>query len=342
MVSTDQGFFAIDQVEWNRVCDLGANAAISYLIIARGTGGDNRTSWWSVNSIEKYTSISRPRAVRAVNALIEAGRIARIRDGTYPQYDILPGASSSDRRELIWLPNSIVDGLCGEVPPVERLSQTQNIDAVRLFGNLYHAQNLRADRGIEWRVQNGLSEKFRREKIAEYGPYVLWGFQREGVSPPGAQVTFAKHHMAQPNLQPDQASARFWTAQRVLWDTGLAEFVTHLVTADSEEGDIVHPLPIDGAGEPAERQIAEAAKLAAQAMCPRWKDLDDFCTAVPILRHIVNVELVGIARLRYRPRTSATNAWLATAAECDRWAAAYHQIAEEVSEKAREFTKVAI
>ncbi|WP_141245484.1 hypothetical protein [Mesorhizobium sp. WSM3864] len=46
------------------------------------------------------------------------------------------------------------------------------------------------------------------------------------------------------------------------------------VRSFSEEGDIVHPLPIDGAGEPAERQIAEAAKLAAQAMCPRSQRRD--------------------------------------------------------------------
>jgi len=340
--STDQGFFAIDQAEWNGVCDLGANAAISYLIIARGTGADNRTSSWSVNSIEKYTSISRPRAVHAVKTLMDAGRIERIKGGRYPQYHIGPESCWGDGRELIWLPNSIVDGLSSEVPPVERLSQAQNIDAVRLFVNLYYAQNLRYDGGIEWRVQNGLSEKFKREKIGEYGPYVLWGFHGEGISPIGGQVTFLKHHRAQPNLQADQASSRFWIAQRVIWDAGLAEFVTHLVTADSVDGDVLHALPIDGAGEPGERHIAEAAKLAAQAMCPRWKNLDDFCIAVPILRHYVNVELVGIARLRYRPRTSATNAWLATLKECDEWAGAYRRMEQEVSEKAREFTRIAI
>ena len=46
------GFFAIDARTWARVCALGLNPAVAYLVLARGSGPDNRTSAWSVNAIE--------------------------------------------------------------------------------------------------------------------------------------------------------------------------------------------------------------------------------------------------------------------------------------------------
>ena len=43
-LSTNEGFFAIDRRAWARVCALGLNAAVAYLVVACGTGGDNRTT----------------------------------------------------------------------------------------------------------------------------------------------------------------------------------------------------------------------------------------------------------------------------------------------------------
>src|SRR4051812_29531103 len=45
-------FFAIDNRLWERVCALGLNEAVAYLVQARGTGRDNRTTTWSVEAIE--------------------------------------------------------------------------------------------------------------------------------------------------------------------------------------------------------------------------------------------------------------------------------------------------
>jgi hypothetical protein len=38
------GFFAVDRRAWALVCGLGMNPAVAYLVLAHGTGGDNRTS----------------------------------------------------------------------------------------------------------------------------------------------------------------------------------------------------------------------------------------------------------------------------------------------------------
>jgi hypothetical protein len=51
---------------------LGLNPAVAYLVLARGSGADNRTTAWSVNAIEGYTGIGRPRAKKAIDALMTA------------------------------------------------------------------------------------------------------------------------------------------------------------------------------------------------------------------------------------------------------------------------------
>ena len=79
-------FFAIDQRLWDRVCSLGLNPAVAYLVIARGTGGDNLTSSWSVNAIETHAGMGRIRAKAAVDALVAAGLVYRSWAGKAPRY----------------------------------------------------------------------------------------------------------------------------------------------------------------------------------------------------------------------------------------------------------------
>ena len=56
------GFFAIDRGAFRCAAVGGLNAAVAHLVMARGTGRDNRTTQWSVHSIEQRTGISRPNA----------------------------------------------------------------------------------------------------------------------------------------------------------------------------------------------------------------------------------------------------------------------------------------
>ena len=85
-----RGFFAIDRRAWARACDLGMNAAVAYLVLGRGTGGDNRTSCWSVAAVEGYTAVSRGRAQAALKDLERAGLIEVLRTGTRPKYRLRP------------------------------------------------------------------------------------------------------------------------------------------------------------------------------------------------------------------------------------------------------------
>lgn len=95
---TREGFFAVDGNVWGRVTRLGANHGAAYLVLARGTGPDNRTSSWSVNAIETYTGLSRGRARDTLRQLQDAGFVVETRGGTFPRYDLVPAAALHDNR----------------------------------------------------------------------------------------------------------------------------------------------------------------------------------------------------------------------------------------------------
>lgn len=85
-------FFAIDHRAWQRACDLGLNAAITYLLLARGTLKDNRTTRWSVNATEGRTGISRPKAKVALETLIASGLVENLNSSpTRPKRRLVPG-----------------------------------------------------------------------------------------------------------------------------------------------------------------------------------------------------------------------------------------------------------
>src|SRR5262249_14080265 len=68
----------------------------------------------------------------------------------------------------VWLPNALVDGAAGEVPPIELLRQTRNLSALRLFIELYAIHFLPNFGGVP---RDMLQVKFDRAKIGERGPF---------------------------------------------------------------------------------------------------------------------------------------------------------------------------
>jgi hypothetical protein len=86
--SNNKGFFAVDVRCFRKAC-ANINTATAYLVMACGTGGNNGTTAWSVNAIEKYTSISRSRSKLAIEQLIGGGLVLRVKSGLYPRYRLL-------------------------------------------------------------------------------------------------------------------------------------------------------------------------------------------------------------------------------------------------------------
>ena len=85
------GFFAVDRGAFRCAAVGGLNSAVAHLIMARGTGRDNRTTQWSVHSIERHTGISRPDAAKGVKDLLDRGIWTKIREGQHPIYEAILG-----------------------------------------------------------------------------------------------------------------------------------------------------------------------------------------------------------------------------------------------------------
>ena len=369
------GFFAIDRGAFRCAAVGGLNAAIAHLVMARGTGRDNRTTQWSVHSIEQRTGISRPNAKKAVKDLLDRGIWQKIRDGQHPIYEAVPGdqisggpftadeqaaiaavkegnpvpyvskaaleslkargiirecngrrrgrsfeldtAAIAALTELltIWLPNTLIDGAAGEVPPIELIRQTRSLPALRLLVELYAAQFLPNFGGVPREL---LKVVFDRARVGEQGPFVVWGFQ--------SKHTLADRDLFRPFLtgqftkrddgthRDDGMAASFWPAIHTLTDLGLVERVGMLLDGDDDEAEIIHPYAMLG-GEPAEYELAHAVHCAALPMVTDgqrdWAEQNGYEWLIPVQRHIGNAALIEVYRLKYRPHTKATAAWYA-------------------------------
>ena len=330
--------------------------AAAYLVLARGTGADNMTTSWSANAIETYTGISRANSKAYIDDLVRLGIISKsFRTPTLPQYmlnrssdiaDIsehvhwVPKGEKLDKPEMIWLPNSLVDGLGREIAPVELLRQTQNLDAMRLFVNLYYEHRLDVHCGVDWRSNTGLSFRWQREKITENGQYCIWAFSLPDLLLKGTASFWCDHlgkfsHLshAQRIELISEKTKTYRSAIATLHSLGLIEVVPHLIDSDQDSGEIICPIPIPGRiGEPGEQEIHAAAWRAADALMPDWAKVkaENSPIVVPVLNHFRSVTVVGIIRMKYRPQTEATAQWLSNADKWEMMAMNFEKIAEKV------------
>ncbi|OBZ96739.1 hypothetical protein ADU59_03085 [Pararhizobium polonicum] len=334
---TKASYFAVDRRAWRAACGLGMNEAVAYLVIAAGTGADQRTSGWSATAIEKYTGIHHRRAAAAISVLQGAGLATVEKRGKLRRYLLVPvdqvativGVTAGKTRskdacrsaldqlanpEWIWLPNSLVEGAGNETPPVKLLRQTQDLNALRLFVDLYYHHDLAGSGGVEWRKGIGIRQLYERKPIGEHGIYKIWGFQ------PSTTQTFR---------DVPYWFEGFWAAWDILRDAGLVEFVAHLVESDGADAEIVHPLPW-GNGEKEEIAITIAALEAGRAMAPFFSD--DRTLLVPVSRLRPNVQLIGVARMKYRPQTARTAEWLSNAPEWRKTAMAFEELRKASSD----------
>jgi hypothetical protein len=400
--------FAVDRRAWAKVCDIGLNAAVAYLLLARGTGGDQRTVGWSVNAIENKTGIGRLNAKKAIEILKQRGLIRQLKSGTKPQYYIVPAQevleskaapqpltseeqrilrilrqigneatwvpkvgrvdniweygnpykiacglankgylksqggqvfsqvepiapqANSEEPDWIWLPNSLIDGVDGETAPVERVRQTQDVNILRLFIDLYHDHELLTFGGINWRPNKGIKNTYIRHKVADYREYTVWGFEPSNLNA-NSSALFVKPHLTGESDENgrDTGWNPFFERFGTLTSLGLVQIIPHLVESETDEGEIIFSQSYDG--EEGERDLAFATYLAAEAMLQEWqlKRLEDenHWVLIPALKHMTKVQLVGVARLRYRPQTETTALWLKErSAQWTEWTKRYDEI----------------
>lgn len=217
--------------------------------------------------------------------------------------------------DWIWLPNELVTGTAGETPPVEQTRQTQDVMTLRLLVDLYHAQNLYEDGGINRIFTH---ENFERRKVGQRGQYIVWGFRHGSKSATWAWPILC-HQPRGSNLTEKggkvlrSAGKDFFRRQQQLTNLGLIEWVPYLFDGESREAELIHPYGI-GMGDTLEGRLCRAADEAGQALITfkqqAWA-AKMALSLVPVPSHMMNVQMIGVARLRYRPKTQLTAAWWA-------------------------------
>jgi hypothetical protein len=358
-------FFAADHRCWAKACGLGINAAVAYLVLARGTDRTQQLSRWSVLSIETYTGISRSRAATAIEDLCKADLVVKVRGGTYPCYKILrwsdvvarsiflnraeskwlskpsiqpqgrvpnsPGlrrylkagllGKDGEIRELApewaWLPNEFVTGAADEIPPLELLRQTQDAMTLRLAVDLYRAQNLREDGGVSRQI---VWQQFDRFEVGRRGQHTVWGFRPGLFTVHWGELT-NPHRRNEQDLSKEEKLAGknpgvdFFDRSDALRQIGFIEWVPHLMESAGDDAEIIHPL---GQRGPDSTELEDIlTTVAHEAACAllterqrQWASSEGLIL-VPVENHKKKVQVIGIARLRYRPKTRLTSAWWA-------------------------------
>jgi len=288
-----------------------------------------RLTGWNQDFVGRIKDGNQPAKYHHKDAdeLVKLGVLLE-RDGRYivrPPPDPKP--------DLIWLPNDLVTGTSKqETPPVERVRQTSDVMCLRLLVDLYHAQNLTDDGGITREV---IFKKYVRTKVAEVLPFTIWSFsiadeKRYWIR--WGEITNCHKGPTDENGNID--GTIFSQRLEFLTDMGLLEWVRYLAESDRSDAELVHPMGMiaqtSGDTVPTESQPVVPAYKAAMYLLQRTKVApppESFL--IPALRHQANVAMVGVARLRYRPRTSNASKWYAELVEgCTRWKEHYNAMAE--------------
>jgi hypothetical protein len=311
-------FFSIDSRVWARVTECGMNEAATYLVLASGTGADNRTTNWSADAVHRYSGIAWTRAKAAIENLVRAGvvRLGKEHTKERPRYELTPYENSKFEitEKFIWLPNTIVTGTArGESSPLARLRGAGDRWALRLFVDFYGAQNLREDGGIHPGI---LCEKYERKEVGERSYYTIWAFRNNAV-----QLNWTgpmEAHKGRPQEKGNEHP--LWGSIRLLRRMGLLEYIPHLMESDSPQAEPIHPFGVGRNGEEqTETEIGAAADVAGRAMCAEWAvqqaEDDGFEWFCPVPRTLPLAQLIGVPRLRYRPHTNRTAAWYANLQE---------------------------
>jgi hypothetical protein len=249
-------------------------------------------------------------------------------DHTDPLHARTFAARSAAPPTMIWLPNALVSGAANETPPVERIRETRNAALFRLFGDLYDAQNLAEDGGIGRGIWY---QPFERQPLGSCGQYDLWAFDRSANTYINPHPVFAPHVAS---FKDKGWGQPVWPLLHTLEDLGLIEWLHYVYDADpgsDREAEPRFPIGtgVDDALPNGVKRAIWAAASALGARIGREDALYEHAHVVPMQRHLKQVAMRAIPRMRYRARTRLTSAWWAKySAACDECIQEYGKIAE--------------
>jgi hypothetical protein len=169
------------------------------------------------------------RANATLSKLEAAGLLRRDVSGNYSVINSIP--LEAVEPEQIWLPNTIITGTHrNEELPIRRLRSAGDLWTLRLFIDLYHAQNLRDDGGISPAV---LRQQYERKMVGEQGIFRIWAF-RPGIRTIWWNGPFSPHETRKKAKPEDDHP--IWDSVYRLERQGLLVFVPHLWDHDPASG----------------------------------------------------------------------------------------------------------
>lgn len=212
----------------------------------------------------------------------------------------------------IWLPNELVTGAGRELPPIELLRQSQDAALLWFFVELYGISDLAADGGIK---RQAFYRWYKCHEIGERAEFRLFAYG-------DPELHVRRHHVTAPlwrskAKRPEEDKTVRRMIER-LQGLGLLVWVEHLFEGFGEQAELMYACPAAN-GTPEEIELARIVAQACEASVfpsrlgdamGRFNDRDSV-RLVLVPRHIEAPKLFGIARLRYRPKTTRTAAWLA-------------------------------
>jgi len=234
--------------------------------------------------------------------------------------------------DWIWLPNTLVTGAAGEVPPLELLRETQDVMCLRLLVDLYYLQDLRDNGGVSWRA---VSLRYDRHRVGQRGQYVVWGFSERGevVDPHGVLKCHARKPTNAEQAEGWGFSVDLFRRLDLVHSLGLLEYVPYVYEGDGVDAEPLFPVGNCAEHGEIEHALGQAAHRAGLALLtepqragPEYRGL----VLVPLPAHLVNAQLFGVVRLRYRPHTRRTRAWYAKLHEqSGKWLSIFLKLAGE-------------
>lgn len=290
-------FFAIGAKEFVHACSMGINSAVALLVMARGSGRDNATTAWSALSIFTRTGMARRRAQIAIESLVGAGLVELLQAGKRPRYKLHKPA---DDAELLWLPNELIDGAGAEIPPVTKLREAGNIELLQKLVELYGVQDLDNDGGLP---RSFVWSHFERTTICPVGVFTLYGFSNEKAraAPIGLFAEYA-------NREDEHGNRGAWVVLQPLVDMGLIGRFWYMAESQHPDAELIYPVGPHGTGDAISDLIQWLEDTGGKGYSFEAQTHDVQGIA---MKHIENANLVGVYRLKYRPKTGKTSRWWA-------------------------------
>jgi hypothetical protein len=207
-----------------------------------------------------------------------------------------------------FIPKSLIIRDDGQQSMVERLRQARDPKMLQLLVDFYALQDLAELDGLAFR------RTFSTKSVLATGLHRLWWFKNEGE----VQGELAHHYAG-------RDGPAFWRRIAVLEDLGAIEWAYYLAEDGQPDAGLVYPVALVRSGrviEAALESVAGAWATLAAAVLHKGDDVDQFdkfadqapdAFTLPAPRHMGEVALVGVLRMRNRAWTTNTSRWRQTA-----------------------------